>query len=338
MAKRAGELAAFLGGELVGEAGVEVRGVASLAGARPGDVVYVESDKLLPEAVASPASVVLVGSGAFLRGKTLIRVAHPKLAFARAAEWLQPESPLVTGVHPTAVIHPTARLGEGVAVGAYAVIEEHAQVGTGSQIGAGCYLGANVELGEQCVLFPHITLYRNVRVGSHVRIHSGAVIGSDGFGYVRDAGRYHKFPQRGTVLIEDDVEIGANTTIDRGALDETVIGSGTKLDNLVHIAHNVRLGRDCVVAAQTGISGSCVIGDRVSIAGQVGLGDHVRIEDDAVLGGQCGVLPGKNVRRGLVVWGTPARPLVEFKRTYPYVARLPELAERLEAVEQKLSK
>lgn len=338
MSKRAGELAAYLGGEVVGDATVEIRGVASLAGARPGDLIYVESIKLLPQALASPASAVLVGTGAFLRGKTLIRVAHPKWAFARATEWLLPEPPLVSGVHPTAVVHPTARLGEGAALGPHVVIEEHVRVGAGSQIGAGCYLGAHVELGEQCRLFPRVTLYHNVRVGSRVRIHSGAVLGSDGFGYVPVEDRYEKFPQRGTVVVEDDVEIGANATIDRGALDETWIGQGTKLDNLVHVAHNVRIGRHCVLAAQTGLSGSVTIGDRVTMGGQVGLGDHARIEDDARLGGQCGILPGKIIRRGQVVWGTPARPLAEFKKTHPYLARLPELFARLAALENKLGK
>lgn len=335
MPKTAAELAAYLNGELVGDPKANIRGVASLDSAKPGDLVYVESDARLPEALASPASAVLVGTGVFARGKTLIRVAHPKWAFARAAVVLQPELPLVSGRHPTAVIHPSARLGENVAVGPYAVVEENVRVGRNTQIGAGCLLGANVEVGDDCVLFPRVTLYRSVHVGHRVRIHSGAVIGSDGFGYVRVENRYEKFPQRGTVVIEDDVEIGANSTIDRGALDETRIGRGTKLDNLVHVGHNVRIGQDCVIAAQTGISGSVAIGHRVTIAGQVGFGDHCRVEDDAVLGGQAGILPGKVIRRGQTVWGTPARALDEFKKIYAYFARLPELAERLEALEHK---
>lgn len=336
MPMTAAELAAQLGGELVGDAHANLRSVASLERARAGDLVYVESEKHLAAALASPASAVLVGSGVFARDKTLIRVADPKRAFARAAALLQPEPPLVTGRHPTAVIHASARLGENVAVGAYAVIEENVRVGRNTQIGAGCFVGAMSEVGEACVLFPRVTLYRNVHLGHRVRVHSGAVIGSDGFGYVPVEGRWEKFPQRGTVIIEDDVEIGAGCTIDRGALDETRLGRGTKLDNLVHVAHNVRLGRDTVVAAQTGISGSVTIGNRVTIGGQVGFGDHCRVEDGAVLGGQSGILPGKVVRGGQVVWGTPARPLEEFKKTYPYVARLPELAARLAELERKL--
>ncbi|MBI4466451.1 MAG: UDP-3-O-(3-hydroxymyristoyl)glucosamine N-acyltransferase [Acidobacteria bacterium] len=335
MPKTAGELAAYVGGELVGDARANIRGVASAENAKPGDLIYIESDKLLPAALASPASAVLVGKGVFARDKTLIRVANPKLAFARAAALLLPEPPLVTDRHPTALIHPTARLEESVALGPYVVIEENARIGRHTRIGAGCVVGANCEIGEDCVLFPRVTLYRNVHLGHRVRVHSGAVIGSDGFGYVRTEAGYEKFPQRGTVVIEDDVEIGAGCTIDRGALDETRIGRGSKLDNLVHVGHNVRIGPDCVIAAQTGISGSVSIGARVMIGGQVGFGDHCRVEDDVVLGGQAGILPGKIIRRGQTVWGTPARPLDEFKKTYPYWARLPELVARLDALEQK---
>ena len=216
------------------------------------------------------------------------------------------------------------------------VNKEHARIGRNCQIGAGSYLGAGVEIGDDAILFPRVTLYRHVRIGARVRLHSGAVLGSDGFGYVPTEAGWEKFPQRGGVVIEDDVEIGANTTIDRGALDETWIGAGTKLDNLVHVGHNVRIGRHCIIEAQAGISGSCVIGDRVILGGQVGLGDHVRVEDGAILAGQCGVPSYKIIRRGQTVWGTPARPLEDFKRNYPYLARLPQLAERLAALERKV--
>lgn len=335
MSKTAAEVAAHLGGELVGDAHTDIRGLAAPASAQPGDLVYVESERDLPAALASQASAVLVASEVVARGKTLIRVAHPKWAFARAAALFAPELPLVSGQHPSAVIHPTARLGENVAVGPHAVLEENTRVGRNCQIGAGCLLGANVELGDDCMLFPGVTIYRHVRVGQRVRIHSGTVLGSDGFGYVRVEGRYEKFPQRGGLVIEDDVEIGANTTIDRGALEETRIGQGTKLDNLVHVAHNVRIGCHCVVAAQTGISGSVTVGDRVVVGGQVGIADHCRIEDDVVLGAQTGIPSNKAIRRGQTVWGTPARPLADFKKSYPYIARLPELAARVAALEGK---
>jgi UDP-3-O-[3-hydroxymyristoyl] glucosamine N-acyltransferase len=336
MTMTVGELAAQLGGEVVGDGAVSVHGVASIARAQPGELVYVDSEKWLAAALRSGATAVLVDLGTRATGKTLIRVAHPKYAFARATEILQPEARLVPGVHPTSVVHPTAQLGENVALGAYALIGENARIGRNCRIGAGCVIGTSVEMGDDCELFPRVVLYPNLRLGQRVRIHSGVVVGSDGFGYVPVEGRYYKFPQRGTVVIEDDVEIGANCTIDRGALDETRIGRGTKLDNLVHVAHNVGIGSDCVIAAQTGISGSVTIGDGVVIGGQVGIGDHVRIEDGAVLGAQAGIPSHKTIRRGQTVWGTPARPLVDFKRSYPYLARLPELAARLEALEEKL--
>jgi UDP-3-O-[3-hydroxymyristoyl] glucosamine N-acyltransferase len=336
MPKTAGELAHYLKGELVGDPSVVIRSVASLESASEGDLIYADSDRALPQALASPASVIIVGSEVFVRGKTFIRVPQPKLAFARTLAWLLPEPPVVAGRHPSAVIHPTAALGENVAVGPGVVIEEHARIGRNCQIGAGSYIGPSVEIGDDTVLFPRVTVYRHVRIGARVRLHGGVVIGSDGFGYVPTEAGWEKFPQRGAVVIEDDVEIGANTTIDRGALDETWIGAGSKLDNLVHVGHNVRIGRHCIVEAQTGISGSCTIGDRVILGGQVGLGDHVRVEDGAILAGQCGVPSYKVIRRGQIVWGTPARPLEDFKRTYPYVARLPQLAERLAALERKL--
>lgn len=335
MPMTAAALAALLEGELVGEARTNIRGVASLTGAKPGDLVYVEAEKDLPAALASPASAVLVGSGVFARGKTIIRVAHPKWAFTRAAAALHPELPAVAGRHPTAVVHPSARLEDGVALGPYVVVEENARVGANCQLGAGSYIGASVALGDDCILFPRVTIYRNVRIGDRVRIHSGAVVGADGFGYVRVDDHYHKFPQRGTVVIEDDVEIGANAAIDRGALDETWIGRGTKIDNMVHVAHNVRIGRNCVIAAQTGISGSVDMGDRVIIGGQVGIADHCRIEDDAVLGAQTGVPSHKTIRSGQTVWGTPSRPLADFKKSYPYIARLPDLAARVSTLEGK---
>jgi UDP-3-O-[3-hydroxymyristoyl] glucosamine N-acyltransferase len=334
----AGALAELLEGELVGDAQANIRGVGSLTGAKPGDLVYVEAEKDLPTALASPASAVLVGSGVFVRGKTIIRVAHPKWAFARAAATLQPDWAVASGRHPTAVVHPSARVEESVAFGPHVVVEENARVGANCQLGAGCYVGANVTIGDDCRLFPRVTVYRNVRMGNRVRIHSGAVVGADGFGYVRVDDRYEKFPQRGTVVIEDDVEIGANAAIDRGALDETWIGRGAKLDNMVHVAHNVHIGRNCVIAAQTGISGSVTIGDRVVIGGQVGIADHCRIEDEAVLGAQTGVPSHKTIRRGQTVWGTPSRPLADFKKSYPYIGRLPDLAARVATLEKKTAR
>jgi len=205
------------------------------------------------------------------------------------------------------------------------VIDADVVIGDGSWVGAGSVIGAAVQLGKQCRIYPNVTIYPGVTLGDRVVVHAGAVLGSDGFGYVRDpdTGRYEQFPQIGTLKIEDDVEIGANATVDRGALDTTVIRRGTKIDNLVHIGHNVQVGQDVVIAAQTGISGSAVIEDGVVIAGQVGIADHVRIESGAILGAQSGVPSKKVIRgKGIVFWGTPARPIREYLRELAVLARL----------------
>ncbi len=330
------ELADFLGCLLEGDGAAHVSGVASPASARAEDLIYVESPRHLDRAAASAARCVVIAPGLSMPGKILLRAANPKLAFARAAEWLLPPAPIAKGIHPTAVIAPSAQLAPGAAVGPYAVIEEDVQIGAGTEIGAFCFLGRGARLGEGCRLYPRVTLYAGARLANRVILHSGAVIGSDGFGYVVEGGKRRKFPQVGEIEIQDDVEIGANTTIDRGSLDRTEIGAGTKMDNLVHIAHNVSIGENTVIAAQTGISGSVVIGKNVAFGGQAGLGDHCEIEDGAVIGGQAGILPGKIVRSGQIVWGTPARPLDKFKEQFAWLSRLPGLAERVKRLESRI--
>jgi len=330
------ELADFLGCKLEGDGAALVSGVASPAAARAEDLIYVESPRHLEQAAASAASCAVIPPGLSLPGKILLRAANPKLAFARAAEWLVPASPIAQGIHPTALIASSAKLGPGVAVGPYAVIEEDVQIGAGCEVGAFCFLGRGARLGERCRLYPRVTLYAGARLANRVILHSGVVIGSDGFGYVSEAGKRRKFPQVGEVTIQDDVEIGANTTIDRGSLDRTDIGAGVKLDNLVHVAHNVSIGENTVIAAQTGISGSSSVGKNVVIGGQVGIADHCEIEDGAIVGAQAGIPTGKTVRSGQMVWGTPARPLEKFKKQFAWFSRLPELAERVKALESRI--
>jgi UDP-3-O-[3-hydroxymyristoyl] glucosamine N-acyltransferase len=222
-------------------------------------------------------------------------------------------------------------------IGPHVTIEDHATIGERCILAAGVFIGVGVEIGPDCMLYPGVRVYPGAQIGSRVTLHAGVVIGGDGFGYVFAEGRHHKFPQLGKVIIEDDVEIGCNTTVDRGSLGTTFIGSGTKIDNLVQIAHNVRIGRHSIIAAQTGISGSTAIGDCVVIGGQVGIGDHVRIEDGAVIGSQAGILPGKVIRKGNVLWGTPARPLSEFKKLYAYFSHLPDLAQKVKELSRKIS-
>jgi UDP-3-O-[3-hydroxymyristoyl] glucosamine N-acyltransferase len=278
---------------------------------------------------------VLAIRGADLSGKTVLEVENPKLAFAKAAAWLLPRPPLRPEIHPTAIVAATARLAPNIRVGPYVVIEDEAEIGTGTAVDAFCFVGRDARLGENCWLHPRVTLYAGARLADRVEVHSGAVIGGDGFGYVFGDDRHIKFPQIGSVEIGNDVEIGCNTTIDRGSLDATQIGTGVKIDNLVQVAHNVRIGRNTVVAAQVGISGSCTVGTQVLIGGQVGIAPHCTLEDDVIIGAQAGIPSNKTIRRGQTVWGTPARPFARFKEQYGWLSRLPELAERVRKLEEE---
>jgi UDP-3-O-[3-hydroxymyristoyl] glucosamine N-acyltransferase len=335
---KAAELARQLGGELIGNAAAEITGVAAIEDASPSDLTFADSPRALEQAADCQAACILVDAGALLPGKTLIAVKRAKLAFIQAVALLLPPRTQRAGIHPSTVIHPEATVAPDAVIGPHAIIERGATVGTGTFLGAGVFVGENASIGSACHLHPHVSIYPGVRIGDRVVLHSGVVIGSDGFGYVFDGKKHAKFPQLGRVIIEDDVEIGSNTTVDRGSLGTTRIGQGTKIDNLVQIAHNVRLGKHCVVAAQTGISGSCDIGDYVVIGGQVGFGDHVRVEDGATIGSQAGILPGKIVRKGSIQWGTPARPLPEFKKMYAHFSALPELAQKVKRLERQLEK
>jgi UDP-3-O-[3-hydroxymyristoyl] glucosamine N-acyltransferase len=325
------DLAEFLDASLIGDGQTEVSGIASLPSARPGDLVFVESTKYLSHAMNSRASAVIAGDFAKngAHAKPVLITAQPRLAFAQAAHWLQNSAQLPGGVHPTAVIDPKAGLAKDVTIEERAVIRSNVEIGEGTRIGANCVVGPDVAIGRTCRLYPNVTIYPQVRLGDRVVIHAGAVLGSDGFGYVPDAktGRYVKFPQVGRLEIEDDVEIGANSTVDRGALDVTRIRRGAKIDNLVHVGHNVDIGEDVVIAAQTGISGSSVIENGVVVAGQVGIADHVRIEAGAILGAQSGIPSNKVIRgKGIVFWGTPARPIKEYLKELAVMARLSKKA------------
>ena len=320
------KVAELIHARLIGNGDVEIAGVASIESASAGDLIFVEDKEYLPRALKSSASAVLVGDfGAADSSKPLLVSAQPRLAFARAARHLAPNSDHRYTIHPSAIVHPSARLAKEVQVDERAVIGEGAKIGSGSSIGAGSVIGTNVIMGNDCELHPNVTIYPGTRLGNRVVIQAGAVLGSDGFGYVRDkeTGHYEKFPQIGKLEIEDDVEIGANSTIDRGALDVTRIGRGTKIDNLVHVGHNVQIGEDVVIAAQTGLSGSAVVQDNVVIGGQVGIADHVRIEEGAILGAQSGIPSNKIIRgKGIVFWGTPARPIREYLKELAVLARL----------------
>lgn len=330
------EISELLRGKPEGDGEREIHGVAALDAAGPAELSYAEGPRALERAAGSRAGCLLVPEGVSLPGRTTIAVRSPKLALVRAAEALHPASPLSPGIHPMAVVAPGAQLAPDVSVGAHVVIESRVSVGPGTRLSPGVFLGEGVRVGARCLLYPRVTVYPGAQIGDRVVLHAGVVVGSDGFGYVFAEGRHVKFPQLGKIVIEDDVEIGSNTTLDRGSLGTTVIGQGTKIDNLVQIAHNVKIGRHCVIAAQTGISGSVEIGEYVVMAGQVGIGDHVRIEDRVTIGGQAGILPGKIVRSGAILWGTPGRSLDEFKKTHARLALLNRLAEKVKALSRQI--
>ncbi|MGC1413903.1 MAG: UDP-3-O-(3-hydroxymyristoyl)glucosamine N-acyltransferase [Candidatus Acidiferrum sp.] len=334
--RTAKSLAEAIGARLEGDGAVELRGVAAPERAGLHDLIYLEGAKHLDRVGASAALCVIVPEKVSLAGKTILRSAQPKLAFAKAAALIIERAPIAIGIHPTAIVAHLARISTSVGIGPFAVIGEDAHIGEGTQIGAHSVIGAGCWIGDHCRIHPRVTLYAGVRIGHRVEIHSGAVIGADGFGYAQGEGRYWKFPQVGIVEIADDVEIGANTSIDRGSLDDTRIAEGVKLDNLVHIGHNCQIGAHTIMAAQVGLSGSCEFGKRVVVGGQAGFGEKCYLEDGAVIGGQSGVLGGKTIRSGQTVWGTPARPLEKFKEQFAWQSRLPELAARIKELEAKL--
>lgn len=312
----------------------DIAGVASPQSATPQSLVFAEDQRSLAAAFASAAGAVVVHARLVPDSpeKALLIATQPRLAFAQAARLLAPPAG-EAGIHPTAVVDPSAALGANVAVGPHAVIEANVEIGAHTFIGGGSVIGAGVAIGEHTRIYPRVVIYPGTTIGSQVVVHAGAVLGSDGFGYVRDAntGEYLQFPQQGRLVISDHVEIGANTTIDRGALEETRIERGVKIDNLVHLGHNVRVGRDVVIAAQTGVSGSSVIGDGAVVGGQVGIGDHADVGPGVLLGSGSGVLTSKRVRGpGVVFWGRPARPLRQYLKELAALARLGHASDKEE--------
>ena len=335
---RVRELAEWLSATFEGDGEIELVGVAPVESAGAGDLAFVASRKAVQQADASAAGCLLVPmewpSPCY---STVIRVPDPRAAFARAMSRFYPTAELKPGVHPTAVVGKDVEMGALVYIGPHAVVGDGTRIGVAASIGAGCYVGKRVILGEGCVLHPNVTVYDNCDIGRGTIVHSGAVIGADGFGYVMEHDRWHKFPQVGRVEIGEFVEIGANSCVDRAAMGVTQVGDGAKLDNMVHVGHNCRIGRHVVVAAQTGFSGGVVVGDYAVIGGQVGIGDKARIESRAVLGSGCGVLTSKIVRSGETVWGTPARPLKQHLEQLANLARLPELRREIADLKRRLA-
>jgi UDP-3-O-[3-hydroxymyristoyl] glucosamine N-acyltransferase len=333
---RVRELAEWLGATFEGDGERELTGVQSLENAGGEDLSFVSNMKALGQAESSAAGCLIVPPE-FPPGRTVIRAGVPRTAFARAVSRLVPAPQHRPGINPTAAVSPQAEIGEDVEIGPHASIGDGSRIEPNCRIGPGCAIGRRVVVGHHSMLHAHVTIYDDVDIGSHVILHAGSVIGADGFGFVLDGGRYQKFPQIGRVEIGDHVEIGANSCVDRAALGTTRIGEGTKLDNMVHVGHNCRIGRHVVVAAQTGFSGGVVVDDYAVIGGQVGIGDKARIESHAVLGSGCGILTSKIVRAGQVMWGTPARPLKQHLAQLASLARLPEMQRELVDFRRRLA-
>lgn len=321
-----------LGGKLVqGDAELEIDGVSSGEFASPSELAFAETAASASIALGGPAGAVVLRAGLvkeYPQNTNVVESDHPRLWFARAAKLLsRPRN--AAGLHSGAIVASHAEIDPSASIGPGAVIGAYARIGAHSRIEAGAIIGHGVHIGEFCHIYPRAVLYPDVVLGNHVVAHAGAVLGADGFGYVRDpeTGTYTQFPQQGTLVIEDDVEIGANSTIDRGALGETRIRRGTKIDNLVHVGHNCDIGEDVILVALTGISGSSTVGKGAILAGQVGIGDHAHVGPGVILGGQSGVFNGKTVtneglRPGTVLYGTPARPLKQVLREQAMLARL----------------
>lgn len=329
------DLADAIGARLEGDPARRIRGIARLEDAGPEDVSFLANPRYEEAARSSAAGAVVADDGYRADGQNVLRSDNPYLAFARAVELIVPESQPPPGIGEGAVVHPTVEVPESASIGSLAVVGEGAVLGEDVVVGAGSIVEAGVRIGAGTRLFPRVTVHAGTRLGERCVIQSGAVLGSDGFGYATDAsGRHHKVPQRGGLEIGDEVEIGANATIDRGSAGDTVIGAGVKIDNLVHVAHNVAIGEGAIVVAQVGIAGSTKIGRHAVLGGQAGLLGHIVVGDRARVGAQAGVIG--DVPPDTEVSGYPARPHREQMRSHALFARLPEIFERLKALEAKL--
>jgi UDP-3-O-[3-hydroxymyristoyl] glucosamine N-acyltransferase len=329
------EIAASLQGEVQGDAALLLKGFAPADRAQPGDLTFAENQGYFLRAEQSAASAILIDGPFTSTRKVLIRVSNARIAFAKVLPFFFPEPAFAPGIHPTAIVPSSAQVDATAHVGPYCVLGENVHIGSHSVLQGANHLGSDCQLGEQVNLFPNVVLYPGTEVGNRVRIHSGSVIGSDGFGYVFDAGLHRKVPQIGNVTIRDDVEIGANVTVDRGALGPTIIGAGTKIDNLVQIGHNVVIGEHCLVVSQAGIAGSTRLGNYVILGGQVGVAGHLKLGNRSSVTAQSGVM--HNIPDNEKWFGAPAQPDRQAKRQLIALQQLPDLLRRFNELEKKLA-
>lgn len=331
------EIAQLIGGEVIGDADTRITGVCGIKEAQEGDITFLANPKYAPLLDQTRASAVITSRQVNSAPKPIIRVENPSLAFTQViSSIIPPDTARPRGIHASAIVGNKVKLGKDVALGAYVVIGDGADIADATVIYPGCFIGHETHIGKNCLIYPNVSIRERVDIGNRVVIHSGSVIGSDGFGFVNVEGMNQRIPQIGTVIIEDDVEIGANVTIDRARFDKTLISKGTKIDNLVQIAHNVVIGENSIVVAQVGISGSTKIGKNVILAGQSGVVGHIEIGDGAIVLGQAGVT--RSVPANTQVSGYPARPHEIAKKVNACVQRLPKLYDRIDELEKELAK
>jgi UDP-3-O-[3-hydroxymyristoyl] glucosamine N-acyltransferase len=329
----AGEIAQHLEGQVIGDSAIVLSGFAPADKARAGDLTFAENETYFLRAEQSAASAILVDADFRPGVKTLVRVASARIAFARVLPLFHPEPPFPPGIHPSAVVASSAQVDPTAHVGPFCAIGDKVQIGPRCVLHGGNHVGAACVLGAETQLFPNAVIYPRTQIGQRVRIHAGTVVGSDGFGYVLDSGVHRKVPQVGQVIIHDDVELGANVTVDRGALGPTIIGRGTKIDNLVQIAHNVTIGEHCLVVAQAGIAGSTKLGNFVTLAGQAGLAGHLKVGHRVIVAAQAGVM--HDIPDGERWLGAPAQPDRKAKRQILAAQQLPELIRRVADLERR---
>jgi len=337
MQKTLKEIASIIDGEIIGDENIIVTGICGIKEAKEGDLTFIANSRYLPLMGQTRASAIITSMDVKTAPKAIIRTENPSMAFAKMVSLLAPNDVRrPKGIHPTAIIGDKVKIGKNVAIDPYVVLEDNVEIKDNTVLYAGVYIGHHTKVGRDCIIYPYVIIRESVTIGNKVVIHGGTVIGSDGFGFSTVQGVHHRIPQIGTVIIEDDVEIGANVTIDGARFDKTIIKKGTKIDNLVQIAHNVSIGENSIIVAQSGISGSTNIGKNVTVAGQAGIIGHISIGDNVVVAAQSGVT--KSIPSNTCVSGYPAKPHILAKKIHAFTQNLPELFKKVKQLEEEIEK